>query len=45
LRKDGTKPKLLILKGLAPQAGFEPATLRLTAKHAGSSASLKPETW
>jgi hypothetical protein len=29
---------------LAPQAGFEPATLRLTAKDANSSASLEPET-
>src|SRR5438309_162658 len=33
-----------LLKRMAPQAGFEPATLRLTAKHANSSASLEPET-
>jgi hypothetical protein len=31
LAKSGNKAKLLIMKGLAPQAGFEPATLRLTA--------------
>jgi hypothetical protein len=31
LAKGWKLTKLLILKGLAPQAGFEPATLRLTA--------------
>ena len=32
-------------RDVAPQAGFEPATRRLTAKHGGSSTSPKPETW